>query len=178
MEGLDELIGLIADLEPDIGTADLDFDDVDIIFDVGIGVSLAKPEKAKPKGRTKDKAELRVLKLGARGPKLMSRKCKICGVADGHNASTCLKKEANHVRLASLSCRKRGRPPGLVNRNTMSRAVQGVDNQREINVSVTGDRCVSETDGTATKDSNHTREPSMTTRKRGRPAGSKNKCTI
>ena len=30
MEGLDELIGLIADLEPDIGTADLDFDDVDV----------------------------------------------------------------------------------------------------------------------------------------------------
>lgn len=30
MEGLDELIGLIAELEPDIADADLDFDDVEV----------------------------------------------------------------------------------------------------------------------------------------------------
>jgi hypothetical protein len=46
----------------------------------------------------------------------MSRKCQKCGIADGHNSRTCLTVEDNRVRLANLSGRKRGRPPGSRNK--------------------------------------------------------------
>jgi hypothetical protein len=49
----------------------------------------------------------------------MNRRCKKCGVGDGHNTRTCLSVEENMVRLASLSNpKKRGRPPGSRNINT------------------------------------------------------------
>jgi hypothetical protein len=51
---------------------------------------LEAPDKAKPKGRTKDQADKKALKLGAQREKKATRKCKICGVKDGHNAATCL----------------------------------------------------------------------------------------
>jgi hypothetical protein len=47
------------------------------VLEVGISISLERPDKAKPKGRTMDPAELRVLKLGARGSKKKNRKCKM-----------------------------------------------------------------------------------------------------
>jgi hypothetical protein len=80
------------------------------------GVNLARPDKAKPKGRTIKSSEQQVLKLGAKGAKKMSRKCQKCGITDGHNSRTCLTVEDNRVRLANLSGRKRGRPPGSRNK--------------------------------------------------------------
>jgi hypothetical protein len=80
------------------------------------GVNLARPDKAKPKGRTIKSSEQQVLKLGAKGAKKMSRKCQKCGIADGHNIRTCLTVEDNRIRLANLSGRKRGRSPGSRNK--------------------------------------------------------------
>jgi hypothetical protein len=49
----------------------------------------------------------------------MNRRCKKCGVADGHNSRTCLSIEENRARLVILANpRKRGRPPGSRNINT------------------------------------------------------------
>lgn len=145
------------------------------VLEVGIGISLERPEKAKPKGRTMEKAELRVVKLGARGPKLMSRKCKVCGIADGHNASTCLQKEGNRVRLAGLAGKKRGRPPGSKNRSTLPRVALEVDSQKRSRMSMSDEEDGNETVGTDIEDSPQPEEPSPAPRKRGRPAGSKNK---
>jgi hypothetical protein len=75
------------------------------------GISLARPNNSKPKGRT-----IKVIKLGAKGTKKMNRKCQKCGIADGHNNRTCLSLEENRLRLASLAGRKRGRPPGSRNK--------------------------------------------------------------
>jgi len=80
------------------------------------GVNLERLDRARPKGRTIPESEKYVLKLGAKGEKKMTRKCTICGIKDGHNSRTCLSKEENRERLASLSGRKRGRPPGSRNR--------------------------------------------------------------
>jgi hypothetical protein len=80
------------------------------------GISLARPNNSKPKGRTIKGSEQKVIKLGAKGTKKMNRKCQKCGIADGHNSRTCLSLEENRVRLASLSGRKRGRPPGSRNK--------------------------------------------------------------
>ena len=49
----------------------------------------------------------------------MNRRCKKCGVADGHNSKTCLSVEENRVRLVSLANpRQRGRSLGSSNINT------------------------------------------------------------
>jgi hypothetical protein len=73
------------------------------------GISLARPNNAKPKGRTIKGSEQKVIKLGAKGTKKMNRKCQKFGIADGHNSRTCLSFEENRVRLASLAGHKRGR---------------------------------------------------------------------
>jgi hypothetical protein len=80
------------------------------------GISLARPNNSKPKGRTIKGIEPKVIKLGAKGTKKMTRKCQKCGIADGHNSRTCLSMEENRLRLASLAGRKRGRPPGSRNK--------------------------------------------------------------
>ncbi|WVZ89459.1 hypothetical protein U9M48_035862 [Paspalum notatum var. saurae] len=80
-------------------------------FDVE-GISLERLDRAKPKGRTIKETETVVRKLGAKGEKKKNRKCKICGIADGHNSRTCLSVEDNRDRLSKLGVRKRGRPPG------------------------------------------------------------------
>ena len=80
------------------------------------GISLARPNNSKPKGRTIKGSEQKVIKLGAKGTKKMTRKCQKCGIADGHNSRTCLSMEENRQRLASLAGRKRGRPPGSRNK--------------------------------------------------------------
>jgi hypothetical protein len=78
-----------------------------------------KPINAKPKERTIRNDEVRTVKLGAKGEKKMNRRCKKCGVADGHNSRTCLSIEENRARLVILANpRKRGRLPGLRNINT------------------------------------------------------------
>jgi hypothetical protein len=82
---------------------------LDFAFD---GISLARPNNSKPKGRTIKGSEERVIKLGAKGTKKMTRKCQKCG----HNSRTCLSMEENRQRLASLAGRKRGRPPGSRNK--------------------------------------------------------------
>jgi hypothetical protein len=77
-------------------------------FNIG-GVSMDKPINEKPKGRTIRSDEVRTVKLGAKGEKKMNRRCKKCGVADGHNSRTCLSVEENRVRLVSLANpRKKG----------------------------------------------------------------------
>lgn len=83
---------------------------------LGMQVSLQKPDRAKPKGRTIKESEARTLKLGARGEKKMTRKCKNCGIADGHNIRTCLAIEENRIKLANMDGRKRGRPRGSKNK--------------------------------------------------------------
>jgi hypothetical protein len=80
------------------------------------GISLARPNNSKPKGRTIKGSEQKVIKLGAKGTKKMNRKCQKCGIADGHNSRTCLSLEENRVRLASLAGHKIGRPPGSRNK--------------------------------------------------------------
>jgi hypothetical protein len=65
------------------------------------GISLARPNNSKPKGRTIKGSEQKVIKLGAKGTK---------------NSRTCLSMEENRLRLASLAGRKRGRPPGSRNK--------------------------------------------------------------
>jgi hypothetical protein len=81
------------------------------------GISLARPNNSKPKGRTIKGSEQKVIKLGAKGTKKMTRKCQKCGIADAHNSRTCLSIEENRLRLASLAGRKRGRPPGSRNKS-------------------------------------------------------------
>jgi hypothetical protein len=80
------------------------------------GISLARPNNSKPKGRTIKGSEQKVIRLGAKGTKKMNRKCQKCGIADGHNSRTCLSLEENRLQLASLAGRKRGRPPGSRNK--------------------------------------------------------------
>jgi hypothetical protein len=145
------------------------------MLEVPIGIILERPDKAKPKGRALEQAEGHKLKLGARGPKLKSRKCKVCGIADGHNATTCLQVEANRVRLSNLAGKKRGRPPGSKNRSTLGRAANEVDNQKRRRMGRSNDEDGNERVGTALDDNIQPEEPSPAPRKRGRPAGSKNK---
>jgi hypothetical protein len=71
-------------------------------FNIG-GVSMDKPINVKPKGRTIRNDEVRTVKLGAKGEKKMNRRCKKCGVADGHNSRTCLSIEENRARLVILA---------------------------------------------------------------------------
>jgi hypothetical protein len=80
------------------------------------GISLARSNNSKPKGRTIKGSEQKVIKLGEKGTKKMNRKCQKCRIADGHNSRTCLSLEENRLRLASLAGRKRGRPPGSRNK--------------------------------------------------------------
>jgi hypothetical protein len=79
---------------------------------------LRRPDNAKPKGRTINDNEKRVIKLGAKGDKKKNRKCQRCGIADGHNSRTCLSVEENRLRLASLTGRKRGWPIGSRNKGS------------------------------------------------------------
>jgi hypothetical protein len=72
------------------------------------GVSLRRPDNAKPKGRTINDNEKRVIKLGAKGDKKKNKKCQRCGIADGHNSRTCLSMEENRLRLALLVEREGG----------------------------------------------------------------------
>ncbi|WVZ63333.1 hypothetical protein U9M48_012973 [Paspalum notatum var. saurae] len=81
------------------------------------GISLEGPDRAKPKGRTIKETESMVLRLGAKGEKKKNRKCKKCGIADGHNSRTCLSVKENRDRLAKLGGRTRGRPPGSKNKS-------------------------------------------------------------
>jgi hypothetical protein len=101
------------------------------------GVNLARPDKAKPKGRTIKSSEQRGFRLGVKGAKKMSRKCQKCGIADGHNSRTCLTMEDNRIRLANLAGRKRGRPPGSRNKIRVLHH-SGMRHQRQKN-----ERCMS-----------------------------------
>ena len=83
---------------------------------------MGKPDRAKPNGRTIKENEASSLKLGAKGEKKKNRKCKKCGVADGHNSRTCLTLEENRVRLANMVGQKRGRPLGSRNKSAISAA--------------------------------------------------------
>lgn len=80
------------------------------------GISLARTNNAKAKGRTIKRSEQKDLKLGAKGTKKKNRKCKIYGNADGHNSHTCLSIQDNRVQLANLVVRKIGRPLGSKNK--------------------------------------------------------------
>jgi hypothetical protein len=81
------------------------------------GISLNRPDRAKPKGRTIKDEEQRILKLGAKEKK-KNRRCRMCGIADGHNSRRCLCLEENRARLASLANRNNGRPLGSKNNTT------------------------------------------------------------
>jgi hypothetical protein len=61
-------------------------------------------------------SEQRIVKLGAKGEKKKTRKCKKCGIADGHNSRTCLSIEENRVKLASLADKKEDDRLGLETR--------------------------------------------------------------
>jgi hypothetical protein len=143
------------------------------VLEVGISISLERPDKAKPKGRTMDPAELRVLKLGARGSKKKNRKCKICHITDGHNASTCLQVDANQVRLANLAGKKRGRPPSSKNRTNLGGVGKEVDIQKRRRMVMLDDEDGNEMVGSAMEDNHQEVGPSPAPRKRGRPPGAK-----
>ncbi|WVZ58692.1 hypothetical protein U9M48_008934 [Paspalum notatum var. saurae] len=85
-------------------------------------ISLEKPDRAKPKGRTIKENEASSMKLGAKGEKKKNIKCKKCGVADGHNSRTCLTLKENRVRLANMVGRKKGRLLGSRNKSAISAA--------------------------------------------------------
>lgn len=142
---------------------------------VGQGINLDPPDKAKPKGRAMDAAETKALKLGAKGPKLGTRRCKNCGIADGHNAATCLQKPENRERLAKIAGRKRGRPPGAKNRHGPCAAATEVGNEKMTHKRMTDDEEEWEDVDTDMEESPQREEPCTAPRKRGRPAGSKNK---
>ncbi|WVZ84433.1 hypothetical protein U9M48_031466 [Paspalum notatum var. saurae] len=120
-------------------------------------ISLEKPDRAKPKGRTIKDNEARVPKLGAKGEKKKNRRCKKCGIADGHNSRTCLSLEENKVRLANMVGRKRGRPPGSRNKSAISVAhwiETSISKKRSVDLSDDEDLDDSdmETDGSAQED--------------------------
>lgn len=112
-------------------------------------MSLEKPDKAKPKGRTIKASEPRELQLGAKGPKKNLKTCSVCGIACGHDARTCLKLEHNRERLAALGGRRSGRPLG--SRNKVTKFADGIEVGIQEQQTSTGPR------------------------RRGRPVGSKNK---
>lgn len=57
--------------------------------------------------------------LGARGEKMGTRRCSICGVFATHNARTCPLLDHNRERLEAMRnrSRERGRPPGAKNKS-------------------------------------------------------------
>jgi hypothetical protein len=81
-------------------------------------VSMDRPDKSKPKGRTIKVGEQRMIKLGAKGDKKKNQRCQTCGIADGHNSRTCLSLEENRAKLANHVNCKRGCPPGSKNNKT------------------------------------------------------------
>lgn len=81
-------------------------------------ISMDRPDKSKPKGRTIGLGEQRIIKLGAKGDNKKNRRCQTCGTAYGHNSHTSLSLEENKARLANLANRKRGHSLGSRNNKT------------------------------------------------------------
>jgi hypothetical protein len=80
-------------------------------------ISRDPPMHAKPKGRKMTETEKKSATLGARGPKLGTRRCHECGKYTTHNARTCPTLPHNQKRLEAMrSKRGPGRPPGSANK--------------------------------------------------------------
>jgi hypothetical protein len=91
-------------------------------------ISRDPPMHAKPKGRKMTETEKQSATLGARGPKLGTRRCHECGKYTTHNARTCPTLPHNQKRLEAMrSKRGPGRPPGSANKRKI--ALQAEDSE-------------------------------------------------
>jgi hypothetical protein len=63
-----------------------------------IELSYEKPNKSKAKGRTIPDSEPRSTTLGAKGPKLGTKACRMCGLSS-HDVRTCPDLPHNKVRI-------------------------------------------------------------------------------
>jgi hypothetical protein len=91
-------------------------------------ISRDPPMHAKPKGRKMTETEKQSATLGARGPKLGTRRCHECGKVTTHNARTCPTLPHNQKRLEAMrSKRGPGRPPGSANKRKI--ALQAEDSE-------------------------------------------------
>jgi hypothetical protein len=95
-------------------------------------ISREPPIHAKPKGRKMTETEKQSATLGAKGPKLGTRRCHECGKYTTHNARTCPTLPHNQKRLEALrSKRGPGRPPGAVNKSTIARRAEDIEGRIE-----------------------------------------------
>jgi hypothetical protein len=70
--------------------------------------------------------------LGAKGPKLGTRRCHECGKYTTHNARTCPTLPHNQKRLEALrSKRGPGRPPGAANKSKIARQADDSEGRSE-----------------------------------------------
>jgi hypothetical protein len=90
------------------------------------------PVQAKPKGRKMTETEKQSATLGAKGPKLGTRRCHECGKYTTHNARTCPTLPHNQKRLEALrSKRGPGRPPRAVNKSKIARQADDSEGRSE-----------------------------------------------
>jgi hypothetical protein len=91
-----------------------------------------RPGQAKPKGRKMTETEKQSATLGAKGPKLGTRRCHECGKYTTHNARTCPTLPHNQKRLEALrSKRGPGRPPGAANKSKIARQMDDSEGHSE-----------------------------------------------
>jgi hypothetical protein len=95
-------------------------------------ISREPPVQAKPKGRKMTETEKQSATLGAKGPKLGTRRCHECGKYTTHNARTCPTLPHNQKRLEALrSKRGPGRPPGAANKSKIARQADDSEGRSE-----------------------------------------------
>jgi hypothetical protein len=87
---------------------------------------------AKPKGRKMTETEKQSATLGAKGPKLGTRRCHECGKYTTHNARTCPTLPHNQKRLEAMrSKRGPGRPLGSANKSKIARQAEHTEGGSE-----------------------------------------------
>jgi hypothetical protein len=88
--------------------------------DSNADISRDPPMHAKPKGRKMTETEKQSATLGAKGPKLGTRRCHECGKYTTHNARTCPTLPHNQKRLEAMRSKRGGRPPGSANKRKIA----------------------------------------------------------
>jgi hypothetical protein len=95
-------------------------------------ISRDPPIHAKPKGRKMTETEKQSATLGAKGPRLGTRRCHECGKYTTHNTRTCPTLPHNQKRLEALrSKRGPGRPPGAMNKSKIARQEEDIEGHIE-----------------------------------------------
>jgi hypothetical protein len=95
-------------------------------------ISREPPVRAKPKGRKMTETEKQSATLGAKGPKLGTRRCHECGKYTTHNARTCPTLPHNQKRLEALRSKMGpGRLPRAMNKSKIARGPMEVRGKRK-----------------------------------------------